>query len=91
MSGASAKKNALRPFPEQDFKISRVGGQGYDGYWPIVASMRSELLEGSEHTYHTILDRAAGMLGTPSGEWNEIKPTFVRDMRQKAPHVFKMV
>jgi hypothetical protein len=31
------------------------------------------------------------LLGNTQRELDEIKPPFVRDMRQKAPHVFKMV
>src|SRR5205085_12109245 len=31
------------------------------------------------------------LLATAQRELDEIKPPFVRDMRQKAPHVFKMV
>ena len=40
------------------------------------------------HDFSTALQE---LLSSTQRELDEIKPPFVRDMRQKAPHVFKMV
>jgi len=54
------------------------------------ASVEAKLEEGTRYPR----DFSAALhelLSSTQRELDEIKPPFVRDMRQKAPHVFKMV
>src|SRR5947209_4895834 len=47
-----------------------------------------EITRGSAHDFATTLHQ---LLAGTQRELDEIKPPFVRDMRQKAPHVFKLI
>jgi AcrR family transcriptional regulator len=47
-----------------------------------------EVARAHPHDFSTALHE---LLGNTQRELDEIKPPFVRDMRQKAPHVFKVV
>src|SRR5882724_2905032 len=55
------------------------------------ARLESKLKEVAGEHPHDFSTALHELLGSTRHELDEIKPPFVRDMRQKAPHVFKMV
>jgi len=56
-----------------------------------LASVDAALKEVAREHAHDFSGSLHQLLATAQRELDEIKPPFVRDMRQKAPHVFKMV
>jgi AcrR family transcriptional regulator len=55
------------------------------------ARLESKLKQVSSEHPHDFSTALHELLSSTRHELDEIKPPFVRDMRQKAPHVFKMV
>ena len=55
------------------------------------ASVEAKLKEVAHAHPHNFPEALQGLLANTQRELDEIKPPFVRDMRQKAPHVFKTV
>jgi len=55
------------------------------------ASVEATLREVGRTHVHDFAAQLHGLLAGTQRELDEIKPPFVRDMRQKAPHVFKVV
>jgi len=55
------------------------------------ASVEGKLKEASQTKPHDFPATLHALLANAQRELDEIKPPFVRDMRQKAPHVFKVV
>src|SRR5256886_15458020 len=53
-----------------------------------VEAKLNEISRAYPHDFSTALPE---LLSSTQRELDEIKPPFIRDMRQKAPHVFKMV
>ena len=79
-----SKKTLYAHFPSKTALLEAVLADKFAG---VGAAL--ERISG-EHAY----DFAGGLhqlLAATQRELDEIKPPFVRDMRQKAPHVFKMV
>jgi AcrR family transcriptional regulator len=81
---AISKKTLYAHFPSKITLLEAVLADKF-------ARLESKLKQvASEHPY----DFSAALhelLASTRHELDEIKPPFVRDMRQKAPHVFKMV
>src|ERR1044071_1457775 len=55
------------------------------------AGVEAKLQEATRAHPHDFPATLHGLLANTQRELDEIKPAFVRDMRQKAPHVFKLV
>jgi AcrR family transcriptional regulator len=55
------------------------------------ARLESKLKQVASEHPHDFSTALHELLASARDELDEIKPPFVRDMRQKAPHVFKMV
>jgi len=55
------------------------------------AGVEAKLKEVAHAHPHDFPEALHGLLANTQRELDEIKPPFVRDMRQKAPHVFKTV
>jgi len=55
------------------------------------ASVEAKLKQTAREHPHDFSVALRGLLSSTQGELDEIKPPFVRDMRQKAPQVFKIV
>jgi AcrR family transcriptional regulator len=81
---AISKKTLYRYFPSKTALLEDVLAHKFAG---VDAAMEEAAREHA-HDFSTSLHQ---LLATAQRELDEIKPPFVRDMRQKAPHVFKMV
>src|SRR5205807_7495809 len=55
------------------------------------AGVEAKLKEAAHMNPHNFPATLHALLANTQRELDEIKPPFVRDMRQKAPHVFKVV
>lgn len=55
------------------------------------AGVEAKLQEATRTRPHDFPATLHALLASTQHELDEIKPPFVRDMRQKAPHVFKMI
>ena len=79
-----SKKTLYAHFPS---KIALLEAVLADKFASVEARLK-ELTCTYPHDFSTALQE---LLSNTQRELDEIKPPFVRDMRQKAPHVFKMV
>jgi len=80
----TSKKTLYAHFPS---KIAVLEAVLADKLACVEAKLK-EITRTYPHDFPTALHE---LLVGMQGELDEIKPPFVRDMRQKAPHVFKMV
>ena len=79
-----SKKTLYAHFPSKTALLEAVLADKFE-------SVSKELERiGSEHP-HDFPGALHGLLAGTMRELDEIKPPFVRDMRQKAPHIFKRV
>src|SRR5437899_11239914 len=81
---AISKKTLNARFPS---KIALLEAVLADKFASVEARLK-EVTRTYPHDFSTALHE---LLSNTQRELDEIKPPFVRDMRQKAPHVFKMV
>src|SRR5213592_1137005 len=81
---AISKKTLYAHFPSKIALLEAVLADKFAG----VEAKLKEVTRAHLHDFSTALP---DLLSTTQRELDEIKPPFVRDMRQKAPHVFKMV
>src|SRR6059058_6385061 len=79
-----SKKTLYAHFPSKIALLEAVLADKFAG----VEVKLKEVTRAHLHDFSTALP---DLLSTTQRELDEIKPPFVRDMRQKAPHVFKMV
>src|SRR5437879_11147672 len=79
-----SKKTVYAHFPS---KIELLEAVLADKFASVEARL-NEITRAHPHDFSTALHE---LLANTQRELDEIKPPFVRDMRQKAPHVFKMV
>ena len=79
-----SKKTLYAHFPSKIALLEAVLADKFAG----VEAKLKEVTRAHLHDFSTALP---DLLSTTQRELDEIKPPFVRDMRQKAPHVFKMV
>src|SRR5437762_13833338 len=79
-----SKKTLYAHFPSKIALLEAVLADKFAG----VEAKLKEVARASPHDFSTALPE---LLSSTQRELDEIKPPFVRDMRQKAPHVFKMV
>ena len=79
-----SKKTLYAHFPS---KIALLEAVLVDKFAGVEAKLK-EVTRAYPHDFSTALHE---LLSNTQRELEEIKPPFVRDMRQKAPHVFKMV
>src|SRR5437868_6827639 len=81
---AMSKKTLYAHFPSKIALLEAVLADKFAG----VQAKLKEVTRAYPHDFSTALHE---LLSNTQRELAEIKPPFVRDMRQKAPHVFKMV
>src|SRR6059036_18414 len=79
-----SKKTLYAHFPSKIALLEAVLADKFAG----VEAKLKEVTRAHLHDFSTALP---DLLSTTQRELDEIKPPFVRDMRQKAPHVFKMI
>ncbi|PYK54421.1 MAG: hypothetical protein DME47_05575 [Verrucomicrobia bacterium] len=79
-----SKKTLYAHFPSKIALLEAVLADKFAG----VEAKLKEVTRAYPHDFSTALHE---LLSNTQRELDEIKPPFVRDMRQKAPHVFKMV
>src|SRR5207244_1438391 len=81
---AASKKTLYAHFPSKIALLEAVLADKFAG----VEAKLTEIARAYPHDFPTALHE---LLANMQRELDEIKPPFVRDMRQKAPHVFKTV
>src|SRR5437879_13303187 len=81
---AMSKKTLYAHFPSKIALLEAVLADKFAG----VEAKLKEVTRAYPHDFSTALPE---LLSSTQRELDEIKPPFVRDIRQKAPHVFKMV
>jgi AcrR family transcriptional regulator len=81
---AVSKKTLYAHFPG---KIQLLEAVLADKFASVEAKL-NEITRAHPHDFATALHE---LLTNTQREWDEIKPPFVRDMRQKAPQVFKVI
>jgi AcrR family transcriptional regulator len=79
-----SKKTLYAHFPGKMQLLEEVLADKFAG----VEAKLTEITRAHPHNFSAALRE---LLTTTQRELDEIKPPFVRDMRQKAPHVFKLV
>ena len=79
-----SKKTLYAHFPGKIALLEAVLAGKFAGVSATLEKITCEHLHDSPAALHELL-------ANTQRELDEIKPPFVRDMRQKAPHVFKMV
>jgi AcrR family transcriptional regulator len=79
-----SKKTLYAHFPGKMQLLEAVLADKFAG----VEAKLNEIRRAHPHNFSTALHE---LLTTTQRELDEIKPPFVRDMRQKAPHMFKVV
>jgi AcrR family transcriptional regulator len=79
-----SKKTLYAHFPGKIDMLEAVLDEKFEG----VETKLKEITRAYPHNFAAALH---DLLATMQRELDEIKPPFVRDMRQKAPHVFKAV
>src|SRR5213596_4230871 len=79
-----SKKTLYAHFPG---KIGLLGAVRADKFAGFEVKL-NEIARAHPHDFSTALHE---LLANMQRELDEIKPPFVRDMRQKAPHVFKVI
>jgi AcrR family transcriptional regulator len=79
-----SKKTLYAHFPRKIELLEAVLADKFAG----VEAKLTEISRAHPHDFRTALHE---LLANMRRELDEIKPPFVRDMRQKAPHVFKTV
>jgi AcrR family transcriptional regulator len=79
-----SKKTLYAHFPSKIAVLEAVLADKFAG----VEAKLTEISRAYPHDFPTALHE---LLASMQRELDEIKPPFVRDMRQKAPHVFKTV
>src|SRR5947207_3009874 len=79
-----SKKTLYAHFPSKVALLEAVLADKFAG----VEAKLKEITRAYPHDFSTALPE---LLSSTQRELDEIKPSFIRDMRQKAPHVFKMV
>jgi AcrR family transcriptional regulator len=79
-----SKKTLYAHFPGKIDLLEAVLADKFTG----VESKLKEVTRAHPHDFSATLHE---LLANTQRELDEIKPPFVRDMRQKAPHVFKVV
>ncbi|HTL78175.1 MAG TPA: TetR/AcrR family transcriptional regulator, partial [Candidatus Babeliales bacterium] len=79
-----SKKTLYAHFPRKIELLEAVLADKFAG----VEAKLTEISRAYPHDFRTALHE---LLANMRRELDEIKPPFVRDMRQKAPHVFKTV
>src|SRR6266700_7410277 len=79
-----SKKTLYAHFPSKIAMLEAVLADKFAG----VEAKLKEITRAYPHDFSTALPE---LLSSTQHELDEIKPSFIRDMRQKAPHVFKMV
>jgi AcrR family transcriptional regulator len=79
-----SKKTLYAHFPGKMQLLEAVLADKFAG----VEAKLNEITRAHPHNFSAALHE---LLTTTQRELDEIKPPFVRDMRQKAPHVFKVV
>src|SRR6266508_4538265 len=79
-----SKKTLYAHFPSKIALLEAVLADKFAG----VEAKLKEVTRAYPHDFSTALHE---LLSNTQRELDEIKPPFVRDMRQKAPHVFKTV
>src|SRR6266480_434122 len=81
---AISKKTLYAHFPSKTALLEAVLADKF-------ADVSAELARVAREHSHDFAGALHQLLATLQRELDEIKPPFVRDMRQKAPHVFKLV
>jgi AcrR family transcriptional regulator len=81
---AISKKTLYAHFPSKIALLEAVLADKFAG----VEAKLEEITRAYPHDFSAALHE---LLANTQRELDEIKPPFVRDMRQKAPHVFKIV
>jgi AcrR family transcriptional regulator len=81
---AISKKTLYAHFPSKITLLEAVLADKF-------ARLESKLKQVASEHPHDFSTALHELLASTRHELDEIKPPFVRDMRQKAPHVFKMV
>jgi AcrR family transcriptional regulator len=81
---AISKKTLYAYFPSKTALLEDVLADKF-------ASVGAALEQVTREHAHDFSGSLHQLLATAQQQLDEIKPPFVRDMRQKAPHVFKMV
>src|SRR5213083_2564496 len=79
-----SKKTLYAHFPGKIELLEAVLADKFAG----VEARLNEIARAHPHDFSTALHE---LLANMQRELDEIKPPFVRDMRQKAPHVFKVI
>ena len=79
-----SKKTLYAYFPGKFDLLEAVLADKFQG----VETMLKEVTRGQSHDFPATLQ---ALLAGTQRELNEIKPPFVRDMRQKAPQVFQVI
>src|SRR5437660_9204348 len=79
-----SKKTLYAHLPSKIALLEAVLADKFAG----VEAKLKEITRAYPHDFSTALPE---LLSSTQRELDEVKPPFVRDMRQKAPHVFKMV
>lgn len=79
-----SKKTLYAHFPGKIDLLEAVLADKFAG----VEAKLNEIIRAHPHDFSTALHE---LLANTQRELDEIKPPFVRDMRQKAPHVFKVI
>jgi len=79
-----SKKTLYAHFPGKIDLLESVLADKFQG----VETMLKEVTRAQPHDFPATLRE---LLAGTQRELNEIKPPFVRDMRQKAPHVFQII
>src|SRR5262249_24904646 len=79
-----SKKPVYAHFPSKMPLLEAVLADKFPG----VEAKLNDIARAYPHDFSAALHE---LLANMQREWDEIKPPFVRDMRQKAPHVFKTV
>jgi len=79
-----SKKTLYAHFPGKTALLEAVLADKFAG----VSATLDQITREHSHDFSVALHE---LLAATQRELDEIKPPFVRDMRQKAPHVFKMV
>ena len=79
-----SKKTLYAHFPGKIELLKAVLADKFAG----VEAKLNEIARAHPHDFSTALHE---LLANMQRELDEIKPPFVRDMRQKAPHVFKVI
>ena len=79
-----SKKTLYAHFPGKIELLEAVLADKFAG----VEAKLNEIIHAHPHDFSAALHE---LLANMQRELDEIKPPFVRDMRQKAPHVFKVI